>query len=1217
METATYKVYVDWDNNDNFTGTYDDISAYVLDWSYRAGRSSDTDHDSAGTITVQLDNSTGIFSPFNTTSPIYGKILPNRKVKVTMAIGAGAEVTQRCGFIERIEPIVQAKVTVNTAVLTAYDALAQFNQSNVDVAQATSITTGGVIDDLLDGDSWPAGDRSIEAGLTTLNKWWIKNTTSRLSCMRQMQDTEFGRLLVLNDGKVAFYNRDHYFTSPEDTPQATYGDGTLRIWNLKQEDSVGNIYNSYRASISTLDKTDVIELASIVDIVNGRGGEPLYIGPGESLTVWIRPSGGYQGVATWNITYLEANTASDGSGTDVTTDITATKTAYGSQLKVVLTNGGGAGAYIIVLTQTGSGYVEGDPIEVRSDDATSQSIYRIRQWPGDSTWLTNVPVAQSHGNHAVALYKNPRARITFDIKANYDAAHLADVQAREIGQRIHVTALADFGLYIDEDFIIDSISRKVDSLRLDTMTITCTIAPTVQLAADYSGGNTYTSVVVNDYTPPVNAPADLTVYGYPVGGEADTGCTAKEYNENITAAEFVYKFVPAGSELLYEDLSAETPIALTATFLGANYNVPAASPYVAGRIYFAYRLYNGAWSLWSDGNPSPTRVTHYVGLEDSSLADDGPPEGWEIAAEYGTSTNSVIIRPTRPPIHGRRIISIAYQIRDISGAEPWRDLDSNAGAAVTLYDGAAVSHTLSADGFRLTLNAGAGFGTSTIDDLLLIDRRQGAFDVHYTIHAQIGSFEGDDAATATYLNLRGPLLLEPNADYRIRIVKRPWTWNTEGYFGGVLANNGWVSVTYYDVINADGSNGDMSSEAFESPEIYIGTADIANIRACAYFQTGYSCSNGSIYTDRAPTDGNVDETDNEDQSPEVPVDIDVAGGNCCTLYRVFFNTDGMLGNLVNSSDGRIVRFCLVNTSDSDIAITLDTKYRNGLAFPIHGVTGSPATSGLDIVDEVASPASLILEIAPNSQGYLTVSHDSLQDKHDILSWTYNYGNADVVAAFPDAWAYWKMEETSGTRVDSSGNSRDLALTADEVSYTTGKLGNCLVLPTTAGASPYDMLTYAGNPDLSGDAKFTISFWFYFHSESAGHSYAYIDLGSADGDGGVGLTFHRALGATNVHITATVYALQAVTGAMVTPDAWHFITVYYDQVGLYIDVDNANEASALGTSEIPADSGTIQFSTISENLTWRFDEVGYWVGANALSATQRTQLYNSGSGWSPY
>jgi hypothetical protein len=84
------EVCVDWDGNGNFTTSGDDISAYV----HGVGTASGVFDDllmgrisAIGNCTISLNNTDRRFTPLNADSPYFGKMIPNKEVRVRITDG--------------------------------------------------------------------------------------------------------------------------------------------------------------------------------------------------------------------------------------------------------------------------------------------------------------------------------------------------------------------------------------------------------------------------------------------------------------------------------------------------------------------------------------------------------------------------------------------------------------------------------------------------------------------------------------------------------------------------------------------------------------------------------------------------------------------------------------------------------------------------------------------------------------------------------------------------------------------------------------------------------------------------------------------------------------------------------------------------------------------------------------------------------------------------
>ena len=84
MPVPYVRVLVDWDNNGNFTGTYDDLTDYTRSMSFSHTRQESTDYMNGGVLNVQLTNTDKLFSPPREAGPLFGKLTSGKPVAVRM-----------------------------------------------------------------------------------------------------------------------------------------------------------------------------------------------------------------------------------------------------------------------------------------------------------------------------------------------------------------------------------------------------------------------------------------------------------------------------------------------------------------------------------------------------------------------------------------------------------------------------------------------------------------------------------------------------------------------------------------------------------------------------------------------------------------------------------------------------------------------------------------------------------------------------------------------------------------------------------------------------------------------------------------------------------------------------------------------------------------------------------------------------------------------------
>ena len=278
-----------------------------------------------------------------------------------------------------------------------------------------------------------------------------------------------------------------------------------------------------------------------------------------------------------------------------------------------------------------------------------------------------------------------------------------------------------------------------------------------------------------------------------------------------------------------------------ATAYGARHTITVEIP---GRYFYTWALRNSiGWSGWTDGHtlaegPSAVPIAHSISTK--NIVDSGPPQDWVVTTIPGETINTVRVKATKPKINGDTLLWWNVQVKN-SGVGAWRALDENAGAAVTYYDGSAIGHKLNDGGTRLIRESGVGFGTANVGDLILLDVRGGAFHRNYCQWGAIQGFETGLPATSKWIKLEGGFRPQVTSNLRIKVVKFPHTWNTEGYLGDLPGHGqDWDYIP-----------NDMSAE-FVSRPIPV-DADINSIDARVWFENEYCRSDATVATNAAPT----------------------------------------------------------------------------------------------------------------------------------------------------------------------------------------------------------------------------------------------------------------------------------------------------------------------------------------------------------------------------
>ena len=466
-----YNVYVDWNNDGDFADTNDDISADVVSVTSRIGRnfaSQLTGEAIAGTMTVEVRNETGKYSPFNTSGALYGNLVPNRKIQFASYYPSVTILWS--GFIESINPQV-GQDKRQTAIISSRGAFRRFSQQNIRVPMSTSTATGAAVTAVLDAAAWGAADRAIDTGETTMTRFFF--TGAALTGLRQIEHTESGFIKETKDGKIAFEDRHHRLeTTTSNTSQATFADdGTgFGYMNIMQEDAMGLVYNEFLSPVSVYTVASVATLWTH-PLATTSGTAPA-LEDGESITVLAEypnetSANNVVGVETWTSSaattdYL-ANTAANGTGVNETGDLTVSNVKTSKNMEITITNGAGVKVFLTKLQARGTAVTISDPATIKTADSASQTKYGKRTYPrnDEAKFVPTQEEAQDWCLQALNAHKEPTATVQLTFSANQSNNALSEALTREVSDRITLKANNNVKFGLSRDFYVESVVHRV------------------------------------------------------------------------------------------------------------------------------------------------------------------------------------------------------------------------------------------------------------------------------------------------------------------------------------------------------------------------------------------------------------------------------------------------------------------------------------------------------------------------------------------------------------------------------------------------------------------------------------------------------------------------------------------------------------------------------------------------------------------------------------
>ena len=205
MSLPTITVEVAFSTDPGSTPVWTDVSVDHRQTRIRRGRNHELDKVEAATATIRLRNKEGKYDPTNAGSPYSPNVRPMRRVRVR-ATWQGVTYDRFNGYIEDWpQAWTQGPAGDAWVDLHAVDAFKVLALANVNTVRSAELS-GARVTAILDAIGWPAADRAIDTGLSTVQA--VTYTDERaLSALQTVEATEGGVLFVSREGIVTFLDR--------------------------------------------------------------------------------------------------------------------------------------------------------------------------------------------------------------------------------------------------------------------------------------------------------------------------------------------------------------------------------------------------------------------------------------------------------------------------------------------------------------------------------------------------------------------------------------------------------------------------------------------------------------------------------------------------------------------------------------------------------------------------------------------------------------------------------------------------------------------------------------------------------------------------------------------------------------------------------------------------------------------------------------------------
>ncbi len=462
MAKATPIVEIDWNNDGVWTDAGEDVTSRVhtqpgITCSRGRDQIRQLAPPAAGSLAAELDNRSRDYSTSNAGSPLVGKLLPGRGIRFRATFNAITYDLWQ-GILDDLPQYPErTKRSVGLPCLGTLSRLRSTDpeQAKVSTALYQNIRTDQALGYLLDAAGWPAADRVIDTGKTTLKWWWLQDADP-FTAMLEILSSEGPGAAIIEDGqgRIVFESR-HYrlLTARSTTSQATFRDTgaePLHSAPFTINPGLKSVVNVCTVEVKT---RSAKALAAIWTL-----GSTLTLTANEVRKVIATSTDPFTAAVAPELT--TDYTLTTGSLSSVTLDRTS-----GASCTITLT-AGASGATVTGLQLRAQAVTVDNTVKVENtiDTSASQAKYGRRSYPLAVRPEIDLNIAQDFANAVVGWYQEPRPSLTITVN-NGSAERLTQCLAREVSDRVHVVE-AESGF--DDDAYIEQIAHRTDGTMHET-----------------------------------------------------------------------------------------------------------------------------------------------------------------------------------------------------------------------------------------------------------------------------------------------------------------------------------------------------------------------------------------------------------------------------------------------------------------------------------------------------------------------------------------------------------------------------------------------------------------------------------------------------------------------------------------------------------------------------------------------------------------------------
>lgn len=384
---------------------------------------------------ITLNNYDNFFA-INSASPA-NNILPRRPYRILAGFG-GENLPQFVGLSETTPKIDNAS---KTALIHCTDFLSfLFGKPLDQTVVLESVKTHEVLDYLFQLSGLLPDQFSLDEGFNQIEFVYFEKGTKLGEAVRQLMQAELGSLYMDEEGLIVFKNRARTAGSPV----YTFNEANVESYTVSQQDTIINVVEI---------RSDVREVQASKPVLELTGSpeDPITLYASTATEVFFNFNDPVTSIQS--ITGIVANSQADGSGSDLSGNITVDSyDLFANSIKVTFDNSGG-NAYLTALV------INGTPAEVvrnlyfRLQDDTSVDNFEEQVLSITNNFIQSDDAANSLALSLLNFYSDYANTIELTVKG-FHALQIGDniyASIQDIDQEYSITKIVNIksaGRYI-------------------------------------------------------------------------------------------------------------------------------------------------------------------------------------------------------------------------------------------------------------------------------------------------------------------------------------------------------------------------------------------------------------------------------------------------------------------------------------------------------------------------------------------------------------------------------------------------------------------------------------------------------------------------------------------------------------------------------------------------------------------------------------------------